>query len=677
MESDFSGVRVAPISREKLEQADELSETWFDLIHDPDTSDKLLNSLRSCRRLLTDTWHNCHLISRLDKVCYLFDFDIIQSYLELDESVRDKKALLLHHIFHISSQDFAFPSGAFLELLEYLHRTLGRVTDRINEENNRRIAFFINPEETQQIVSDVLNAKPFAPRKDIRKVLSRLDSLLNSPRFRGVVNPMERKYIDDLTTIISLIPRTLKNPGEPREKRDRRDAENISHTIPSLHHALRSTHEPHRYFAGYILISFTNVVHSLPKRINNIDDIGDKEYADQLLSAIIGEFDLDFVLGERIYPWFVLSPEQIVTAERLGVHNDITACLNAAFSLRNHMRVISNYLEKRYNLVLDQDIRRLKNFDRKNYSRLRRTTRAIANSILSVEAGGTYWLMLAERTEQSVNRALVAQGHLNEDQQTEDNSVGDILKLITKLFMKMEAIPGFNYETEVSIKNIRRPYEEFFVSQRPSDTLSPHIVTGEKYSSGGELRYYAIRWEATCSTDEFLSAIKEVVIDPFTAFSNSETQKELKFRLLTKDDDSIWSEGVIVYTRDQAYGCTLPEITSNWESLRSENMGNFLREYNVEKGHKSKNSSSLAIEQYRINTRYGDFVYDIAPQEEQTFRHFTVISHVNLSNEIAYLLQLTSSWFIISTKFADTIHDVLKDFVQLQSAKSNIRSSKK
>jgi hypothetical protein len=56
--------------------------------------------------------------------------------------------------------------------------------------------------------------------------------------------------------------------------------------------------------------------------------------------------------------------------------------------------------------------------------------------------------------------------------------------------------------------------------------------------------------------------------------------------------------------------------------------------------------SDLQIEQIRINTMQGDFIFDVVPEDGSSHLEAAVISHVNLVDQIVFLTSQTSEHFI-------------------------------
>lgn len=75
-----------------------------------------------------------------------------------------------------------------------------------------------------------------------------------------------------------------------------------------------------------------------------------------------------------------------------------------------------------------------------------------------------------------------------------------------------------------------------------------------------------------------------------------------------------------------------------------------------------KEIASQLIQQYRVNTLYGDFVFDIVPVEGENLRYLTVLSHYNLGEQIAMLYKSTGMMFILHSKLAHIVSTALNDF---------------
>ncbi len=255
-----------------------------DILSNPEKSEWLLYVADNYEELLKSSLHACLKLKKYKEIVYLIDFDVLRDYLE--GRVRGRFSNLnIESIFYRSKIKFAIPSGAALELLDYIAdialfaNNISRRLDEFKRDLSRRefidcIVNYIglhdgdeeaeskNESESDTVVRILQNL-------DQRYViLTRLYRLLTHDRFIGIVSTHNTDDLEVFQDILVTIPRGGREG--PRTKVDYRDALNLSVAIKSY----RDSQQSEAYTSPqYLLISRTSIVLELAKHIKkNIDN---------------------------------------------------------------------------------------------------------------------------------------------------------------------------------------------------------------------------------------------------------------------------------------------------------------------------------------------------------------------------------------------------------------------
>jgi hypothetical protein len=145
--------------------------------------------------------------------------------------------------------------------------------------------------------------------------------------------------------------------------------------------------------------------------------------------------------------------------------------------------------------------------------------------------------------------------------------------------------------------------------------------------------------------------------------------KELPLRRVSADSNLRY-EGLVIFANDKAFGCSLSHlIESGWEAVRLKELVPILKKLFDDDARMrgTRVGQPFRIQQYRVNTLYGDFVFDIEPVEGESTRHFTILSHYNLARQVAMLYSETGLFYIFPDKLAQDISPVFADYLDLPS----------
>jgi hypothetical protein len=684
MAKDSGSVALAKI--EDLESASSATSIsqWEDVVADPNRLDWVLHVSRYYRDIFDKTYYDCYLISGYDDVCYLIDFDVLRPYLEVN-SLREFDTYVLDSLFYNSTRKYALPLGAFLELLDYIadltrqsNRFSSDVADGDPEGLLKKIAELVGIENATDFEMDETVAAISNHLDQRALTLTRLLNVLTDPRFVGVVSSYDEEDSTKFNEIITTFPRPRKGL---RTKVDQRDAINIAIVAKNAREARRTkgnTETSSGDNIGYILVSRTNVVTRFPQMISeNHDD--DTKYLMELCNILGLDADEhllepDIIMG--LYP--VMHPRRVINIELLGVYENKDLTFARARALRNNFWKISEYIEGKAKSL---KLRRTGRFQDTALSQILNSEQTIvenlfkevAEQVLSSRPGGLLHLEQNRATLQSIENALHKQGgaEMSRKDEIRQKSTG-LLELLGEVLTALGGVPGFDYIVQTQRKDESRPFEELQVVQTPRHGSEP-LLFGEKYNRltteyEEANHYYALRWPVTSMVEDFVSGLMDLIV-PLASKEVQGIDKSAVLALSSIDEESyIWQEGVVFTTNSESFGAPLAAFWSKGKEGRD---GLDLQEistsiqrlsYSLSQSGDRGEPDNLLIQQYRINTLYGDFVFDIVPVEGERFRYLTVISHYNLGQQIVKLYKSTGMMFIVPTKLAATISNALTDF---------------
>jgi hypothetical protein len=141
------------------------------------------------------------------------------------------------------------------------------------------------------------------------------------------------------------------------------------------------------------------------------------------------------------------------------------------------------------------------------------------------------------------------------------------------------------------------------------------------------------------------------------------------FVLKRVGDATLKDEGIIIFANDRPFGSRLGAVlgsgkSNKWSRLNLKNITPIVKalldEDAVAQG--CEKMLTPRIQQYRVNTRFGDFIFDIEPCEGKSRRYFTIISHCDLSRQIALLYSWTGLLYVFPNKLAKDMAELFSGF---------------
>ena len=563
-------------------------------------------------------------------VSYLIDFDVLRSYLE--ERWGDHlSTIAIMHLFEESGRRFYFPPGTYLELLDWLRPSSEQVAKAEPAyDGSQSLAWNVAtalgvdvdaPESSMDLAEEIVLVidKPLSQ-------IERLITILESRRFNGIHSEYDSDDLEILTGLIALTPRK-GFVDRPRNLVDRRDAMNLA-VACRANRQLTSD-------SNLLLISLTDNIINLPTYL-------DPE-STRLLSAVLKE--PGHMVKSRLP---AVSPQRVHILELLGYFsNRMNARLVARF-LRRAFFGMNDWLENYADSKTKLGFKRATTAGHMQVARLRDHLRQI-EEVFKRSDGRLYLVEASLATEEYVQRVkqLVSWPYL-ETTTPELGSPSRALDLGKELVEAFESIEGFGYR--ITAEDAIAPgFRPIGIYQEPAFGPAIPLMTGEHYGDlalQGDLKtgYFCLRWPVYCHVSRFMSALWRA-LRPRVRVSEESTASPFTLGPVTMTSP-LWSEGIVVYSNTGYWGSNLlgfgPEILANAKVL-----GKALMDVGAADG-----VDRFYIFHIRINTWFGDFLFDVTPHDNRRTRRCTVISHYNISDIITLLYIHTGSQFVVAPTLA-------------------------
>jgi len=689
MDTNSMSVGIAKVQNPEIAQPQPTD--WDELLNDPDQLEWLLFVARHYTDLFDTLWSDCYRLAKFDQMVYLIDFDVLRNYLEVG-AVGQFDSFVLNFLFNESSQRYALPAGAFLELLDYLTDTSRKTDHLLSSVESMDPTKLLHHLATHLGVSNVGELDNNEIFEQISRgidqrslALDRLYKILSHQRFIGVVSSYEQNDMYRLNKIITEVPR--KKEGE-RTKVDLRDAMNLAIAINASREARdQKRKDTEARVSCFMLLSNTRIVYDLPQVISYAVDKHEEVLANELgeLHNMLGiNFETPSPLAgtpviRNFFP--AMNPRQVVNAEQLGVYKNPNLTLLRSRALRDDFRKVSDYLEAK---VLTTKLGDVEGYDRRigqvletERPKAERSLKNIAAQMLSSKSGGLQQLEQGRATSISIDYALQEQSQGKRTLQNEIRQKSTaLLNLLGQVLLAMGEVQGFEYKVETDDANQYRPFDEIRVLQLPAPDGHEPLACGEKYVqstiNANRQEFYALRWPVVSTVGQFIKGIMKLVVLRLYRREKKVTNR-ITFSHIT-EESTLLKEGVIVYCNDIAFGCSLVPILGRrgWQQLRPYTLSQYLREAytGYAKSHNLDPEAELTIQQYRVNTFFGDFIFDVQPAEDESYRFLTVISDYNLGAQIASLYKTTGMLFVIASKLEKVLFEALSQYRVLPSDKT-------
>lgn len=673
----FPLVRIDP---GKIQGQEFTQQSWLDILDDPLKREWLLLISTHYSDVFHSVVRDCIKLRNISKVLYLIDFDVLRDYLEI-RSMDDLGSFPTDWLFYSSKQEYGIPIGAFLELIDYLNE-LAETTHKTrvySQMSPRKVIYQIagavgvediNEMDQDEIIEEIANRI-----RGKALTLERLVVFLTDERFVGVVSGYERDVADTLKKALKKLPRRGKRWGS-RSKVDRRDAMNLSialSTVPGTKQVIQMSLPKVRQ--GYILVSRTSIIVRLLERLRQDLDPWEGEKLIRSICDTLGVEETELGLH---FP--VMSPLEVVTLEILGIYESPGQVFIQSRGLQEDFGRVVNYLENRLASPENQTVDELTDKLLVNYLETERKMVAqrlssITNTILSPDSEGLRQLEMFRATSESVGYARREQKSsiMPFDRLRQESTV--LLRRLHEAKMALaEAIQAAQLQYSFRLLDVGADhiYQRIEILGHWGDKHSVSIMEGESYlASNHEGRakpeYYCLRWPVVCTEVEFLEAIKEIMATN-TGWHPKQDEPPDNFMLteITSLESSLWHEGLVIYAGNRVYGEVVTHLlrTGCWKFMHLDQLAlqisKKIHEDTMVGGTGDPYVSD--IQQYRINTPFGDFAFDIEPVEGEISRYLTVISHFNLGSHLAILYKITGMTPAVPANLGSRLTEALSGF---------------
>lgn len=668
-----AAVKIAPVAKDALRVRESPVKTWEDVADDPDRLEWLLYVANHYQELFNQVLFDCQQLTSHNRITYLIDFDVLRDYLEA--SAKKYESVFINSIFYESSQQYGIPAGAFEELLEYLAdinlKARSLLTPGIlsRSDSIRHIAHTLGVRESAGLEEGEA-VEEISQRLDQKALsLTRLLNVLTDPRFIGVISDYDENDVRHLAEMLTSLPRRK----HLRSKVDERDAMNIAIALKSIRDAKRHRNlNPDAQTSAYVLISKTLLVTDLPPLLQKFAEESDEDVRVSVehmrnLCGMVGlddkSLDLNMQVISHYFP--VMHPRRVINAELLGVYENAGVALTSATELRNSFRKVTDHFTAKAAVLKSAGARNLyfKMNSQQDQGEIEATFKDIAQKMLTSKTGGIYYLEQWRATSASVDYAhRLQQGEsiMPPRDNLGQKSTG-LLELLGQVLQSLGDRSGFEYQTKVRPADDARPFGEIKIFEHFVADAQEPLLFGETYlrseQNPSEFSHYALRWPVVCTLDDFTSCLDGFLLPTSRREGRAgiKGSDRLAFQKIT-EDSPMWEEGILIYVNNEPLGLSIESL------LHERGRGLLSLERTASCLHDYLGREDFLIQQYRINTSFGDFVFDIEPAEGESKRYLTIISHLNLAPQVSVLYRATGIMLTMPDKLFSTLGDALQDF---------------
>jgi hypothetical protein len=599
-------------------------------------------------------------------LCYLIDFDVIRNYLEIP-SLEKMDGFVIDFLFMDSKAVFAIPAGAFEELLGYL-ASFARTKKSLASFNNtcgqeeaiRAIADTLSAEDVSQLSrGELVNEIESGLERGI-VVMNRLLDLLTNPRFKGVMGEYDNGCYK---AWLHAIEKSRRYGAKPRSKRDKRDAMNLAIASKELDLgdiSQRATTGEQR--TCYLLISQTRAVLSLIEY--------DEEHGG--LKLIRDYFTADIIILRQNYP--AIHPRDAMVLELLGGIKSPTNALIRIQKRAVDFAQLANHLQNQYIWAVQSPpqelyVQAFESLIMEERRGIREELRRISHDMLIMrpELRSLHKALGTATSEEAARERQLGNG----TEEQPNLSIQARYDTFSNLFGHVVAAIDETIGLEYSVK-LSRPDAPFSFSQ-----LSIHSVVGDRCELEsmiwGELylcespkglteqhQYFSIRWPIMCLEDKLIVALQNCLQ---VTHELNWTGESVPLEPVD-EEHKYWTEGVVVSTPVGSYGMSLESAVGkgDWAMLDLSRLGSQVEHAVGEIRAPQKRRLLPSITQLRVNTRFGDIIYDVRVPEGMRERYLTVLSHCNIATQITDLYERTGMYFCNPCKLSEVLNNVLVRF---------------
>lgn len=583
-----------------------------------------------------------NLLNDAGKVTYLIDEDVIRNVVEAryDDprlQVQAEKLLTSDNI------RYTMPLGAFQELITWLSTLMPH-------------GLTIWSEGSVQLDDCVKNVRDLAIRCNVDpsgstlEVTARIASVLEADKVRVErllevlrrCEPVAADYdVEDVARIKNLIVRiprlarrtdgkhkgkdkAKRNAELRRDKKDERDAINLSIAFKRLRESKRSGHEKETF----VLITETDALKNLVEHVRHLGFEFIQELADLLLLPAPE-------VTEGMCP--VLNPERAFIVEEFRNANGFGD--DAMEQLRNLQlayKQLGNVLRgaahtpnrKEKALVSSGDIER--------------EIREKLDRLKMVYDNDTFYRRLEQSraTEVSIQylKEKYKPGSVAPNQKSENLrlTIESLLKVVRHAYEEIEDVGVTSYRSECSTDESGAFDSVTVYSEYPTEqVLEGEVYRASPHSIEKTDRAYSLRWPTSCTDRQFLAAIGDIV-----RLSERNGSSDASTKLIPISSfEPVRSGGIVLFTNGGAYGIAFEDLPLGLRLGRLDLHG-------LLKVARSQGGSKLVIEAIRVCAPFGDFQLDISGNESGG-REVFVISQYNIAPQIVHLCSLTSLLVIL------------------------------
>jgi hypothetical protein len=404
----------------------------------------------------------------------------------------------------------------------------------------------------------------------------------------------------------------------------------------------------------YVLVSQTGAVLNLMRGITD---------SEELQALAENSFGIHQTALEHIYP--VHHPRILMFFELLGGIDDKVAAIVRAEGLERLFRELADRLGDEYLSSTASEPRELyeKAFGPIVKERRKQIEKLLNDTAKRMASEEGQLRRIEQNRSTGVSISLIRQRLAGAP--TRDDALREKCVLFTRLLSEVEealrVTRGVDYRLEVRPASDAVPFSEYRLVW--AGAVEP-ILAGELYppwcrSDPRKYAYYTARWPIVGTDDQLIASLKKIWRLPTRRDSH---HAQL---VLLKEEEPLWEEGVTISTSLGLFAMRLADAAHNnsWENLRFARLGRLVK--GTVSAYAGLPSGWLPdIFHVRVNTPFGDLLFDLTGSPESKYRYMTVISHCNLAPYIAELYMETNTYtrFCMPERIVEIMTQVLCDF---------------
>jgi hypothetical protein len=610
-------------------------------------------SLRSLKSAATDGARHlskiaqrCGILSRKQKVCCLLDWQVLLIYLRMEplegNQRNNAESLLMEVFFEHGHMPFAFPLGAFEELLEHLSRKRARPASRqiISSNNDLNTneavaqmlsAFSDRPVEHQMTLEEQFSELE-ARFNDNDFELARLLAVLKNKRFVGVRTHFVSDDVDKWQAL-----QEWKSRDPHKSRNVRRDAINLAIACHDLIH-VTITHDRQPLPEGYLLLTETKRMHEFMANLSSSHEM--RVYARRAFNGNIEDYPDKFnVVSAKdfaILEWFgdMGSPEGIRRTESKAKDYQNTY---AAFeiNLDEELESLENQTPQRQHQTLDRFA-----FARKQ--RLVEVCQGVIKMRAEMQAVHRQ-RMLVDAVESTQQRWREP----NANAEASEQAVISQEQFWSQVEIVLSEQVGIRCEVNIDWPQSNEPFAGFSIAQTPA--ALNQLIYGELQYSAKALLPDALQasWPTLCLEDDFAEALRRLF--PLT-------DRACALQLPQPPEDV-----VLILTDGATYHIDIADLPPDWSWINAKRLRSFLHD-KVPAFH---STGAADIESLWIRLSYCSIVYEYIPEIRSYRRMISIRTKYNIGNLVAKLIAQTSPTFYVTGLLSESFRQLMSSLPPL------------